>query len=100
MKKKKIKFNKLNACLILISIIFAVLVLTLEKQLKEKCFFDLDCSWVITNCCPEEYGARWECVNIKSYEPIECFERVLCYPIPSPKPSSSCICQEGSCVGG
>lgn len=68
------------------------------KQIKEKCFFDLDCSWVITNCCTEEFGAKWECVNIKSYKPIKCPERVLCYPVPSPRPTQACICQEGGCI--
>lgn len=90
--------KKINICLITISVIFAALTIIFGKQLKEKCFFDLDCSWLITNCCPEEFGARWECVNIKSYEPTECPERVLCYPIPSPKPMQACFCQEGSCV--
>jgi hypothetical protein len=98
MRNKKTKLKKLNALLIAISVIFTISLLMFGKQLKERCFFGADCSWVITNCCPEELGAKWECVNIKSYHAIECPERILCYPIPSPKPLFSCVCQQGSCV--
>lgn len=95
---KKAKFKKLNLFVLIISAIIAILLVVYGKQLKERCFFDSDCSWTITNCCPKEFGAKWECVNKKSYEPIKCPERVLCYPIPSPEPGSGCVCQQGRCV--
>jgi hypothetical protein len=98
MKKKKIKFNKLNACLILISIIFAILTLIFEKQLKERCFFDLDCGWVIVNCCPEQAGARWECMNLKTFKPPKCPKGILCPQVLSPKPELGCMCHDWSCV--
>lgn len=94
----KKKFKKINVCLIVISIAFAILIITFGKQLKEKCFFNSDCSWVITNCCTEEFGANWKCVNLKIYDSMVCPGGVLCQPIASPKPMLGCICQEGSCV--
>lgn len=61
------------------------------------CNFDYDCEWISTNCCPENAGAYWECINKKSY--IDCLSRqILCPQVISPKPPLSCVCEKGSCV--
>ena len=65
---------------------------------KEKiCFSDLDCEWVITNCCPENAGAHWECVNIKTFKPRECPPNIVCPQYISPKPNKECKCVNGTC---
>jgi len=63
-----------------------------------KCYFDFDCDWKITNCCPENSGARWECVNLKNFKEPACPSMVICPQVISPKPTSNCVCERGSCV--
>lgn len=65
-----------------------------------KCFSDSDCEWKITNCCSENAGGYWECVNKRAYKPkLDCSKMtVLCAQIISPKPSKLCVCEQGSCV--
>ncbi len=57
-----------------------------------------ECGWVSTNCCPENAGANWECVN-KEKTNIDCDEDVMCPQVISPKPTSSCKCIDGGCEG-
>ena len=57
-----------------------------------------ECGWVSTNCCPENAGANWECVN-KEKTNINCDEDVMCPQVISPKPTSGCDCLEGVCDG-
>lgn len=64
---------------------------------KEKCFFDFECNWRIINCCPEEAGALWECVNIKNFTEPKCPETILCPQVYSPKPKVRCFCKDGVC---
>jgi hypothetical protein len=59
------------------------------------CSSDSDCSWMITNCCGENSGATWECLNKNSY--ISCCEIILCPQIPSPKPIDDCVCVNNIC---
>jgi len=68
------------------------------KNVTSSCYMDLDCNWVITNCCPESSGAKWECVNMKEFKPKDCPEHVICPQVISPKPSLGCVCKEGKCV--
>jgi hypothetical protein len=58
------------------------------------------CEWIITNCCPENGGAYWECVNVKTYkQKLNCEEvQVICPQIPSPKPNLSCVLENNACV--
>jgi hypothetical protein len=58
------------------------------------------CEWIITNCCPENAGAYWECVNVKTYKPkLNCNEvQVICPQIPSPKPNLNCVWEKDKCV--
>jgi hypothetical protein len=54
------------------------------------------CDWIITNCCTENAGAYWECVNVNNYTPkINCSEVfVVCPQVLSPKPKLKCIYDE------
>lgn len=92
---------------VLIVLLCIILGISLGKYTKEtslhsfitKCYFDSDCSWEITNCCPENAGAFWECVNLKTFRAPRCPGRVICPQVISPKPTELCICKEGGCVG-
>jgi hypothetical protein len=66
--------------------------------ISKKCNSDLDCSWQTTNCCPETAGAYWQCINANE-SVIKCIGTILCPQFISPKPTASCRCQEGECVG-
>jgi hypothetical protein len=58
------------------------------------------CEWIITNCCPENAGAKWECVNVKTYKPkIDCSKfQIICPQVLSPKPNLSCVLENNKCV--
>jgi len=78
-----------------------VLINQLKKIPGEKaseCVDDKDCEWVITNCCPENAGAYWECVSLKTYKSKPCPKDIICPQFISPKPSKRCFCEEGRCV--
>jgi len=67
------------------------------------CHSNSECAWVSVNCCPEHSGAAWYCLN-KEMENYLCGEDSMfisggCNEGYSGKPSSSCTCQEGKCVG-
>jgi hypothetical protein len=60
------------------------------------CSKDKDCDWLITNCCKEDAGAEWQCLNKNSY--IDCKSKlVLCPNISIPKPKVECKCINGTC---
>ena len=62
------------------------------------CSSDEDCIWMITNCCKEEMGAEWQCLNKNSY--IDCESKlVLCPNISVPKPEADCKCINNTCSG-
>jgi hypothetical protein len=42
------------------------------------CSKDEDCDWIITNCCKEEAGAQWQCLNKNSY--IDCQSKLVLCP--------------------
>jgi len=65
---------------------------------KNFCSSDEDCEWKITNCCPENAGAKWECVNKKTFVPPECPGLIICPQVISPKPAKACVCKNGECV--
>jgi hypothetical protein len=67
-----------------------------DKKVVEDCERDSECGWVSTNCCPENAGANWECVN-KEETDLECDEDVVCPQVVSPKPTTSCQCDDGEC---
>ncbi len=58
---------------------------------------DEDCGWISTNCCPENAGANWECVNTEETV-IECPENPICPQVISPKPGASCVSINGTCT--
>jgi hypothetical protein len=61
------------------------------------CIFNWDCEWKSTNCCTENAGAYWQCINKESY--IDCLSKqILCPQVISPKPSASCVCENWSCI--
>ena len=65
---------------------------------QKKCSSGNDCMWKITNCCPETSGAKWECVNLKTYKEPECLETIICPQVLSPKPTAVCLCSDWECV--
>lgn len=79
---------------LILVLFFIVLIIFKNFQVSH------ECDWVITNCCPENAGARWECVNVKSYKPkLNCSEvQVICPQILSPKPNLKCVWENGKCV--
>ena len=99
---------KLNLRLFLIVALCMILGIIIAEYLKAnpiqmpsfltRCYFDTDCAWVITNCCRETAGAKWECVSTKTYKPIDCPDIVICPQVISPKPDSLCVCEQGNCV--
>ena len=62
------------------------------------CSKDEDCDWIIVNCCREDLGAQWQCLNKNSY--IDCQSKlVLCPNISVPKPKEECKCIDNICTG-
>ena len=68
-----------------------------KNSTKDICLTNFDCEWKITNCCTEEAGAKWECVNVKNFN-LSCPKFVICPQVLSLKPSLSCKCEKGKCV--
>jgi hypothetical protein len=67
-------------------------------EILTNCTKDEDCDWIITNCCKEDFGALWECVNKNSY--IDCKSKlVLCPNVSVPKPKEECKCINNTCEG-
>jgi hypothetical protein len=64
--------------------------------ISKKCNSDLDCSWQITNCCPEKAGAHWQCINANE-SVIKCIGNILCPQFISLKPNANCSCKQGEC---
>jgi hypothetical protein len=85
--------------MILLILFFALAfsIIIFKNSTKNICLGDFDCEWKITNCCTAEAGAKWECVNLKSFN-LSCPKFVICPQILSPKPNLSCGCEEGKCV--
>lgn len=67
------------------------------RFVSKDCSSSSDCSWQITNCCFENAGGYWECINYKTFEP-GCPNNVLCPQVLSPKPTGDCTCEQGKCV--
>ena len=62
------------------------------------CTQDSDCVWGSINCCGENAGASWSCVNKQSY--VDCQSRqVLCPQVISQKPTGACSCVSNRCSG-
>jgi len=62
------------------------------------CTKDDDCDWIITNCCREDAGAQWQCLNKNSH--IDCQNKlVLCPNVSVPKPKEECKCINNTCEG-
>ncbi len=85
--------NGIKIFLLTFSFVLALILLFFMKKTENPC------KWVIVNCCPENAGAKWECVNIKEFVKPNCSEYyVLCPQIVSPKPSKECVFENGRCV--
>ncbi|MGM0439047.1 MAG: peptidoglycan-binding protein [Patescibacteria group bacterium] len=67
-----------------------------DEDLNEKCEVDDQCEWVSTNCCPENAGANWECLNSEEVD-LECEGDEMCPQVISPKPSTPCECEDEEC---
>lgn len=86
-------------------------------SLSKNCSSNLDCSWTITNCCTENTGGSWECINSNT-STIICPSIISCPSIPcnpdgscnfsswvcsnnqfcvSKQPSQICSCKQGVC---
>ncbi len=68
-----------------------------SQDIISTCEKDSECAWVSINCCPENAGAEWKCVNKEETE-IDCPEDVICPQVISPKPEETCVCIEGECA--
>jgi hypothetical protein len=67
-------------------------------EMIANCSKDEDCDWIITNCCREDTGAQWRCLNKNSY--IDCQSKlVLCPNVSVPKPKEECKCINNTCEG-
>ena len=64
---------------------------------ETSCSGDDECEWRITNCCPENAGAKWGCVSAKSTLETTCPKSVICPQVISPKPNKICGCVKGMC---
>ncbi|MFP4116717.1 MAG: hypothetical protein ACLFTY_01735 [Candidatus Aenigmatarchaeota archaeon] len=67
-----------------------------EQRIVTTCLDDEECGWVSTNCCSENMGASWECVN-KEETVLDCPEKSVCPAVMNPKPVEDCVCVDGSC---
>ena len=67
-----------------------------QRIIETKCNNNSDCMWEITNCCSENAGGKWECINGKTFV-AGCPENILCPQYVSPKPTNLCSCNQGSC---
>lgn len=103
------KSDEMNTALyfiaiLIIGLVFGVFVGQYAKEKKvevympSECSSDSDCSWQIVNCCTENAGARWQCINLNFYKKPNCPSTVICPQVISPKPNTNCVCKEGSCV--
>lgn len=68
------------------------------RFIEKRCDVSGDCSWQSMNCCPENAGAKWECINGKTFQP-GCPKNILCPQVVVPKPTSACVCELGTCIG-
>lgn len=93
MKRKK-KYFIFIVLILLISAVGIYLFYLYSK--KSECVFDFDCGWRATNCCKEEAGATWRCVNLKTFK-TNCPDIVICPQVISPKPQTACVCISGEC---
>jgi len=65
-------------------------------KIEYACENDEECILASTNCCPENAGAHWECINKNST--ILCNpEGVLCPQVISPMPNIKCRCINNRC---
>lgn len=69
---------------------------TEEAGTVKTCLGDEECGWVSTNCCSENMGANWACLNEKETE-IDCPENPVCPAVISPRPTAECSCIKGTC---
>ncbi len=67
------------------------------KHIVKTCSSNADCAWVSTNCCPENAGAHWECINAKLSH-LDCPVNPVCLQVISPKPEKACKCINGICT--
>ncbi len=68
-----------------------------QKYSGTQCVANKDCDWRSTNCCDENAGASWECVNLRNFS-MDCSSMILCPQFISPKPQINCSCEQGNCV--
>ncbi|MFH0711321.1 MAG: hypothetical protein V1944_01970 [Candidatus Aenigmatarchaeota archaeon] len=67
---------------------------------KNYCSNDNECVWRITNCCPENVGAEWDCSSTTVMQGmIACPQTVICPQVISTKPNQTCGCVNGACKG-
>ncbi len=86
--------------IVLFSVYLGIFLARISTQIlpEDFCFSNDECEWVITNCCPENAGAKWECVNKKSFIEPECQGIIICPQVISPRPQKQCVCENGKCV--
>lgn len=89
----------LTILIVLFSVYLGIFLAKSSPQIIPHNFcFNNECEWQITNCCPENAGAKWECVNKRTFLEPECPEIIICPQVISPKPNKECICENNRCV--
>jgi|TARA_Y100000310_G_C20115173_1_gene548948 hypothetical protein len=76
----------------------------LDNYYNTTCTTNNDCEWFSTNCCSENSGAYWECMNPEFFDK-ECIDNngfthlpgKGCYTFISKKPENECKCINGFC---
>ncbi len=73
---------------------------TFQPPPPQSCQSDSDCSWTITNGCPESAGANWECRSL--LKPLSGYaitgrQSAICPQIFSSKPQANCGCVQNKC---
>jgi len=92
--------NSKFVLIVLLVIVILILVNTYKQKIIETDCQNIRCSWKITNCCPENAGANWKCVDLNAFETPPCPnpKDIVCPQVISPKPTTNCMCEKGSCV--
>ena len=91
--------NSKFVLIILLVIVTLILINAYRQKTIETDCQEVQCSWRITNCCPENAGAHWQCVDLNTFKAPMCDAKgIVCPQFISPKPTTNCTCEKGSCA--
>lgn len=91
----------LAALVALLSVVIGIALAGFTKPLStDICFFDSDCGWKVTSCCPANAGGTWSCVNARTFQKPVCNKFILCPQVMAPQPDAGCACRNLKCSAG